>query len=214
MDLFWEIFTLVTGIVYMVLEIKQKNFMWVVGVLTSAAAVYVFWTQHIYAQVGLNTYYFFVSFWGLWQWRMAQNKMSQGMQNNVLHDTQEKTEGGDKIHLRRLNAKTIVVSALIFVSGTLLLDKVLGLLPLIGLPAESMSWLDAGITVLSAIATWWLAKSYHEQWYLWIVADSTLAVMCFMQGMIPMGVLYIAYTIAAVLGTMHWRKCGVYIEEA
>ena len=44
-----EIFTLVTGVIYIILEIRQKNLMWLVGVLTSVAAMWVFFRQGLYA---------------------------------------------------------------------------------------------------------------------------------------------------------------------
>ncbi len=65
---FMEIFTLVTGVIYIILEIRQKNFMWVVGVFTSLAAMWVFFRQGLYASFGLNTYYLITAFIGLWQW--------------------------------------------------------------------------------------------------------------------------------------------------
>ena len=34
-----EIFTLVTGVIYVVLEIRQKNFMWIVGMANALAAI-------------------------------------------------------------------------------------------------------------------------------------------------------------------------------
>ena len=64
MDLM-EIFTLVTGVIYVILEIRQKNFMWVVGIATSLAAMWVFFNQGLYASFGLNTYYLVTSFIGL-----------------------------------------------------------------------------------------------------------------------------------------------------
>ena len=61
---FWQIFTLITGVIYMILEIRQKNFMWVVGIATSLAAMWVFFRQGLYASFGLNTYYFIMAFVG------------------------------------------------------------------------------------------------------------------------------------------------------
>ena len=58
---FWQIFTLITGVIYMILEIRQKNFMWVVGIATSLAAMWVFFRQGLYASFGLNTYYFIIN---------------------------------------------------------------------------------------------------------------------------------------------------------
>ena len=65
---FMQIFTLVTGVIYIILEIRQKSFMWVVGIATSLAAMWVFFRQGLYASFGLNTYYLITAFIGLWQW--------------------------------------------------------------------------------------------------------------------------------------------------
>ena len=223
MNQFWEIFTLVTGVIYLVLEVKQKNFMWVVGVLTSLAAMYVFLKEHIYAQVLLNTYYFLVSFWGLWQWRRDSRriletsaaKSSDTVVQSTGIDTKSSdiaNEGGDKIHLNRLSTKNMIISGIVFIVGTFLLNQILIHLPSIGLPAETMSLTDSAITVMSAIATWWLACSYKEQWYLWIVADAALMVMCAINGMWPMTILYGAYSITAIYGAWHWYKHGIYVD--
>jgi len=50
-----EIFTLITGLIYIILEIRQKNFMWVLGIMTSLASMLVFFRQGLYASFGLNT---------------------------------------------------------------------------------------------------------------------------------------------------------------
>ena len=42
---FMQVFTLVTGVIYIILEIRQKNLMWVVGIATSLAAMWVFFRQ-------------------------------------------------------------------------------------------------------------------------------------------------------------------------
>ena len=52
-----EVFSLITGILYLLLEIRQKNAMWIVGILTSGAAVVVFANEHLYASMCLNIYY-------------------------------------------------------------------------------------------------------------------------------------------------------------
>ena len=71
---------------------------------------------------------------------------------------------------------------------------------------------DAAVTVLSGIATWWLAKSYPQQWLLWVVADVVSAWLCWSQGMIPMAILYAIYSISAIYGYIHWIRNGRYID--
>ena len=192
---FMQIFTLVTGVIYIVLEIRQKNFMWVVGIATSVAAMWVFFRQGLYASFGLNTYYLVTSFIGLWQWRKAKAGMAEAME----------TEDADAVHLHRLSWRTVLVSLAVAVAGIFALAELMELLD------NPMSYLDAAVAVLSAVATWWLVRSYIEQWWLWIVADTLSTILCATQGMWWMAALYAAYTLSAVYGYVHWKRKGLYI---
>ena len=203
---FWQIFTLVTGVLYIIFEIRQKNVMWVVGIATSLAAMWVFFRQGLYASFGLNTYYFITAFIGLWQWRHDKNSLSAD-----VHDSNE----GDLIVLNRLSWKTILVSVLVSVVGIIALSYGMTLLNEVGILNENpMSILDSAVTVLSAVATWWLVRSYIEQWWLWIVADMMSTILCATQGMWWMSALYLVYVLAAVYGLAYWKKHGRYIAEA
>ena len=197
MGSFMEIFTLVTGVIYIILEIRQKNFMWVVGILTSVAAMWVFFCQGLYASFALNAYYLVTSFIGLWQWGRAKMMLKQ---------TDDAPVQGDDIHLNRLTLKAIAVSALVTVAGTFVLSEVMAALE------NPMSVMDASVAVLSAVATWWLVRSYLEQWWLWIIADALSTIMCATQGLWWMTALYAAYSLSAVYGYIHWKRNGRYIE--
>ena len=192
-----EIFTLVTGVIYIILEIRQKNLLWLVGILTSVAAMWVFFRQGLYASFALNTYYLVTSFIGLWQWSRDKKKL---------------VSDGDRIHLNRLTAKTVAVSAVVMVLGTFGLVELMQWLNSAGVLQENpMSYLDSAATILSAIATWWLVRSYIQQWWLWIVADLMSTILCASQGMWWMTALYAAYTLSAVYGWAHWHRNGKYI---
>ena len=192
-----QIFTLVTGVIYIILEIRQKNLMWLVGVLTSVAAMWVFFRQGLYASFALNTYYLVTSFIGLWQWSRDKKRL---------------VSDGDRIHLNRLTVKTVAVSAVVMVLGTFGLVELMQWLNSAGILQENpMSYLDSAATILSAIATWWLVRSYIQQWWLWIVADLMSTILCASQGMWWMTALYAAYTLSAVYGWAHWHRNGKYI---
>ena len=189
---FMEIFTLVTGVIYIILEIRQKNFMWVVGIITSLAAMWVFFRQGLYASFGLNTYYLVTAFIGLWQW---------GRDRRKLKPAKNKSDG-DVIHLNRLTWQTAALSALVVAAGTW------GLAQLMELVENPMSYLDSAVAVLSAVATWWLVRSYVQQWWLWIVADTMSAALCASQQMWWMTALYAAYALSAIYGYIHWKRHG------
>lgn len=184
-----EIFALVTGVAYVVLEILQKNAMWVLGILTGAACAFSFGVQHVWASMGLNIYYVVISFIGLAKWRKDGARVAEGA-----------------IHLRALPKKVALWSACIFVLGSL---AMVFLLRAIG---DAEPRLDGAATVLSIIGTWWLAQSYLQQWLIWIVADIITTTLCIVTGQYWMALLYLAYIASAVYGYFHWRKKGVYLN--
>jgi nicotinamide mononucleotide transporter len=185
-------------VIYIVLEIRQKNLMWVVGIATSLAAMWVFFRQGLYASFGLNTYYLVASFAGLWQWRRDRNKVSSAV---------DKAVESTVVHLNRLNVRIVAVSVAAVVAGTYALSLLMEHFE------NPMSYLDSFVAVLSAVATLWLVRSYIEQWWLWLLADATLAVLCGLQGLWWMALLYAVYTLSCVYGFWHWKKHGLYVSE-
>ena len=183
-----EVFALVTGVAYAVLEILQKNSMWVVGILTSTACAFSFGVQHVWASMGLNIYYLVMSVVGLVQWRKAGQQVGEG-----------------EIHLQEIPRKVQIISALLFVAGSVLLIQVLRA------AGDAEPRLDAVATVLSVIATWWLAQSYLQQWLLWIVADIITTTLCIVTGQYWLAALYLTYICGAVYGYSHWKSRGKYL---
>lgn len=181
-----EIFAAVTGVIYLILEILQKNAMWVVGILTGAACAFSFCVTRAWASMGLNIYYVAMSVAGLIQWKKADEAVGEG-----------------KIHLFPLPAKTAVWSAVLLVVGSALLAQ---LLRMSGDPAPV---LDSTAVMLSAIATWWLVKSHLQQWLLWIVADILTTALCIATSQYAMALMYLAYAGGAVYGYLHWKRKGV-----
>lgn len=180
-----EIFAMVTGVAYVILEILQKNSMWIVGILTGVACAFSFAVQHVWASMGLNIYYVVISVMGLYKWKKDSGKVEAG-----------------EIHLGRLDGRTALLSAVLTVAGTLVFTFIL---KSTGDPAPV---LDALAVLLSAVATWWLAMSYIEQWLLWIVADIITTALCLVTGQYLLALMYLAYVAGAVYGYFHWKRHG------
>ncbi len=200
-----EIFTLVTGLLFLYLEIRQNNWMWAVQALTGAASVYIFFQEGLYATMALNAYYVATAVWGMWSWRKDK---ATAIESLKMQSEDKPKPDEDNIHLRRLHLKTVCISIIAQIAGTAALYHILR--PL----GDAMSLMDSGITVLSIIATWWLIQTYKEQWILWIIADLLTFVMCLSQGLYLMAALYIFYTFSAIYGYIHWKSRGIYVDTA
>ena len=184
-----EIFALVTGIVYVVLEILQKNAMWVIGILTGAACAFEFAVTHVWASMGLNLYYVAMSVVGLIQWRKASGQAEEG-----------------DIHLQKVSLKAGILSAVLFTAGTAVM------IPVLKATGDPAPFLDAIAVMLSVVGTWWLAQSYLEQWLIWIVADVLTTTLCLTTGQYWMAALYLVYIGSAVYGYFHWKSRGKYVS--
>lgn len=193
-----EIIALLTGIPYIFFEVLQRNAMWYFGIATGIACAISFGIQHVWASMGLNIYYVFMSLWGLYQWKKDARLLAESGQkedNRII-----------QIHLNHLSLKTALISLLVFVVGSAAL---IALLKQLG---GSETVLDAIVTVSSAIAMVWLAKSYPQHWYIWLVSDFVLIALCISSGLYMMTIQYSAYVVSSILGIVLWKKRGKYVE--
>ena len=87
MEQLLEYFGVLTGLLYLFLEIRQHRAMWVVGFLTSLVYVFVFFFSKIYADMGLNIYYVAISIYGFWQWTRRHRDSSSGGNPLPQYDT-------------------------------------------------------------------------------------------------------------------------------
>lgn len=183
-NVFIEIFGAVTGLVYVLLEIRQKRAMWVVGGISALTYIMVFLNAGLIAAMGFQLYYLVASIYGWIMWGRG-----------------EEGENDGKLTVIKMSGKILTVSALAFITGYLLLSYVLNVYG-----KDPMPEIDAVIAVISMIATWWVTRKYIENWLLWMIGDSLSIYLYISQGLYATAVLYFVFVVAAVAGYLHWRK--------
>ena len=198
-----EVFGAVAGIIYVFLEIRQKIWLWPVGIITSAVYVWVFFTSKFYADMTLQGYYLVISFIGWYWWSRgpAYTEVSAGKEGD------EETEGGrdegtkGELQVTRLKFRTgmrlAVVFVLLFSGMWLILAK---------LTDSPVPVRDSFVTSLSVIATWMLARKIFEHWYLWIVVNFVSALLFLTRGLYPTVILYLFYGVMSFVGLIEWKK--------
>ena len=183
-----EVFGAVTGILYVILEIRQNIWLWPVGIITSAVYIWVFLTGKLYADMGLQGYYLVISVMG-WYWWI--NKKRGGGREG---------ERG-RLSVSRIKLKLAIILASIFVVLFSLIWLILDRFTDSPVPA----W-DSFITSLSVIATWMLARKIYEHWFLWIVVNVAAALLFYTRGLYPTVILYIVYCAMSFAGLIEWKK--------
>jgi nicotinamide mononucleotide transporter len=214
-DNYIELFGAVSGIVYVFLEIRQRIWLWPVGIITSAVYILVFFSSKFYADMSLQVYYLGISLLGWYWWKKGAGRASASLstkgdglkiegERGRERDSATQEVGDNEpegLVVTRLKLKTGVLLAILFIILYGLMWVVLTKFTDSPVP----SW-DAFITSLSVVATWMLARKIYEHWFLWIVVNFVSAVIFMVKGLYPTLVLYIVYGIMSFAGLVAWKK--------
>jgi len=177
-----EIFGVVTGILYVILEVRQNRWLWPLGVLTSAVYIYVFYQGKFYADMGLQGYYVLISIYGWIHWSRGAGESKN-------------------LPVSQTPRKWILPLALVFLlawAGIWLI--------LLNFTDSPVPVGDSFTTALAIVATWMLARKWIEHWYLWIIANAVSVALYLYKGLHPTVVLYVVYSGMAIIGLSAWRK--------
>ena len=180
-----EIAGAVLSVIYLYLSIREKSALWIFGFISSLLYIFVFFESKLYADMSLSFYYLGVSIFG---WITWQQKTTQ------LQDT--------KLHITRISGKKQLLH---YVLGTLIAYLAYYLI-LQYLTDSTIPAADSVVGALSVIATWMLAKKKIENWLIWIVVDAFAAGLYFYKELYPTAILFVIYTVMAVVGYKQWKK--------
>jgi len=179
-----QIFGVVTGILYVILEVKQNRFLWPLGIITSAAYIYIFFTGKFYADMGLQVYYVLISIYGWYYWSRGGAKETKGA-----------------LPVVRINRQQLILLFLTFAFSWALIYFVLDRYTDSSVPLG-----DSFTTALAIVATWMLTRKIIEQWFLWIIANVVSIALYIYKGLYPTVILYAVYAGMAVYGYLEWKR--------
>ncbi len=170
------------ALIYLILEVRQKWTMWIIGIISSTFYVFIFFEAKLYAEMGMNAYFAFMSVYGLYCWKYAKS-------------------GTDELKTTHIDKKTI---GWLFITGIALF--VITAWILLRYTDSLVPYPDTLVTVLSIIATWMVAHKYIEHWYVWIFTNFFATGLYIYQELYPTAILFAVYATMSVIGLLEWRK--------
>ena len=197
MDQLLEYFGVSTGLLYLLLEIKQHRAMWIVGFLTSFFYIFVFFSSKIFAVMGLNIYYVIISIYGFWQW--TRNKKEKQPENNSQPE---------EILYRHITLPLFIGISFSILSIYLLLYYILHYFTDSPIPVG-----DAFTTAVGIVATWMLARRIIEHWIFWIIVNCVSVYLYYLRGLYPTMFLNLCYALLAGVGLYTWKKKGINTND-
>ena len=198
-----EYFGVLTGLLYLLLEIKQHRSMWIVGFLTSLVYVFVFFSAKIYADMGLNLYYVGISLYGFWQWSRTRRKKKK--ETTVENPVDNSVDILYKHITFKLFIQLAIVLLLVYMSIYYLLTHFTDSPIPIG---------DAFTTAVGIVATWMLARRIIEHWICWVIVNFVSVYLYYLRDLYPTMFLYLCYATLAIIGYYTWKKKGIKTNDS
>ncbi|MCC9137224.1 nicotinamide riboside transporter PnuC [Pontibacter silvestris] len=172
----------ITGIACVWLAAKQNVWTWPLGIVSTGLYVVVFYSVRLYADMGLNAFYFITSIYGWYIWLYGG-----------------KNHTGRKVgRVRKKEMLLLSVTGLIFTLG-------LGYF-LENYTDADLSYTDSATTAVSLVGYWMMAKKQIENWVVWLVVDVVYVGVYAYKGLYLTSFLYFIYLILCIKAYADWKE--------
>jgi nicotinamide mononucleotide transporter len=160
---------------------RNRPLGWWIGLIGVSLYAVIFFQVQLYAEVGIQAFYFVTSLQAIWLWLRGGN------------DRRERPVG-------RVPWRWLLITGLLGVAALIGLRELL-----IALRGAAPFW-DALTTVLSLIAHLYLMGRFVESWYLWIAVDIVYVPLYASRGLYVTSALYLVFLAMAVAGLITFLK--------
>jgi nicotinamide mononucleotide transporter len=177
-----EIISVILGVLYLILMVKENIWCWIFGIISSAITIYLYIHVTLYLEAGLNFYYILAGFYGWMYWHKHHGK----------------------------NQKTPVIEwrlkyHLINITSGIALSLILGY-TMHQFTDSHRPYIDATITVFSFSATYLEARKVISTWYYWFFLNAFSVGLMIDRELYFFSALSVFYTVMCIYGFIHWRK--------
>ena len=167
----------ISGILYIILAAKENVWCWLAASISVCLYMYINYDLGYYSQAALQIFYLFMAIYGYVMW----NKL----------DPERIKEWSAKKHLFIIFIGAIIT----FIIGFILTEYV---------EDSEQPILDSLTTVFSVFASYMVAKKVLGNWLYWIVIDSLIIYLYYIQGEFILALQFLVYIIIAVYGYFSW----------
>jgi len=183
MDTSWlEVVAVVFGILSVWYARKEHIGVYPTGIINVLIYVYLCYFAGLYADMGINAFYFVMSVYGWYNW---------SRRDASLHH----------VPISRLSFIQWTIYVILTVVAFFAIFYILTHFTDSTVPA-----FDSFTTALFIIGMWLMAIKKIENWLFWIVGDLLVIPLFAYKGLIFTSGQYIVFLILAVMGFVEWRK--------
>lgn len=180
-----ELIATIFGIFSVVYSKKNNILVYPTGLISTAIYVYLLFQWHLYGDLIINAYYFYMSIYG---WLLWSRK------DSTNHDL---------LKITTMTASDRTKSASIFFAAIIGVSVIY-----IYFNKFTYWWayIDTFITGLFFVGMWLMAKRKIENWLFLIAGDIIAIPLFFLKGYTLTSILNIVLTIIAIFGYLSWKR--------
>ena len=170
------------GITSVFYSIKKKILVFPTGMISTLIYVYICLKFKLYADMGINAYYFEMSIYGWYLWSRPQN-------------------GKDELKVTWLDKRGIIRSVFLLLGSYLVLYLVLA-----NFTDSDVPYWDSFTTSSAFVGMWLMAKKKVENWIAWIITDIASVPLYLYKGLFLTSFQFLFFTVLAIIGLVSWIK--------
>jgi nicotinamide mononucleotide transporter len=177
-----EAVAVVFGIASVFYSMREHIWVYPTGIVSTLIYVWICLQYKLYADMGINAYYFSMSIFGWYVWTHPK-------------------EGQKVLPVTWLKPSGWAISIGIFLASFLTLYLVLS-----RFTDSDVPYWDSFTTASAFVGMWLMAKKKVENWIAWIITDLVSVPLYFHKGLILTSFQFLFFTILATLGLIAWIK--------
>lgn len=172
------------GIASVIYSIKKNILVFPTGMISTLIYVYICFQYKLYADMGINAYYFSMSIYGwyLWSRPPGENK---------------------ELPVTWLDRKGIISSIALLLGSYVLLFWVLA-----NFTDSDVPYWDSFTTSSAFVGMWLMAKKKVENWIAWIITDLVSVPLYIYKGLLLTAFQFAFFTVLATIGLIAWIKAA------
>lgn len=167
---------------------QEKILVYPTGIISVLIYVYICFGIKLYADAGINLFYFFMSVYGWYKWA------KKGEQ--------------PQIRITKCNRKDWLISLVMFFISTIVIISLLKIFKQDDTSYWStrIPYVDTFTTAIFIVGMWLMAFKKLENWIFWIIGDIISVPLYAYKGLVFTSFQFLVFLIIAIIAYMAWRK--------
>ncbi len=184
-----EIVAASSGLISVWYAKKANILVYPIGIVSVLIYVYICFNAQLYADMGINAYYFLFSVYGWIMWS-------------------QKTENKKELPVTFCNTINYIVVAILFVISLVIILALLKFFKSDDMQywGSFVPYTDTFTTSIFIIGMWLMAIKKVENWLFWIVGDMVSVPLYLYKGLVFTSLQFFVFLIIAVLGYIEWKR--------